>query len=123
MEYLAWCDEIKLKILSKCQINAVGCSIWLGGPHDVHKYPYGTMSVTFPGDHKSKSMRVHRLMYMVHNNKFNLQSDLHVSHICHHRRCVNPEHLVLEAAQTNAERNFCKNNGICLATHVPHCIL
>lgn len=118
-----WCEEIKQKILNKCEIKQNGCTVWLGGPHNKARYPYGSMTVTLPGENKSKQIRVHRLMYMVHHQQVNLPSSLHVSHLCHNHRCVTPCHLVLEAQEINAERNTCKNNNVCLGTHTPKCII
>jgi len=45
--------------------------------------------------------------------------DVHLSHICHHAPCVNPEHLLLEPATVNLKRNNCRRECICGA--LPKC--
>ena len=37
-----------------------------------------------------------------------------VSHLCHSKSCITPEHLVLETSEQNRERDECNNRGYCV---------
>ena len=46
-----------------------------------------------------------------------------VSHLCHRKSCINPNHLVYEPQWTNLKRNYCGNSGSCDCGMNPKCIL
>ena len=50
--------------------------------------------------------------------------NLEASHLCHKKRCYNPDHLILEEHYKNKERDPCVTQGEC-AGHgdSPNCIL
>lgn len=50
--------------------------------------------------------------------------DYHVSHLCHHWWCCNPEHLIYEPAFVNIARKECRlNRGKCSCKAVTHPML
>jgi ribosomal protein S16 len=63
-------------------------------------------------------LRVHRLQMYIHNGCRAIDTVQHVSHLCHNKLCVRIEHLSLETAQINNNRQICKNNGECTG-HYP----
>lgn len=76
----------------------------LGG----EKRPYSVLSVKFPWEGKKKVISAHRFSYMIHNNLFEMSKDVHVSHLCHNSRCVNPDHLSYEPENVNKDRQVCR---------------
>jgi hypothetical protein len=55
---------------------------------------------------------------------------LHVSHLCHNKKCIFEEHLVVEEARINYDRNYCIGTVICkeckvffnCCKHIPKCL-
>ena len=47
----------------------------------------------------------HQLSYLVHNGWYD-RSFLQISHTCHNKLCINPEHLVTETLKENVMRNI-----------------
>lgn len=62
---------------------------------------YSTLTVRFPWETCKKTLYSHRFSYMIFNRVFDLSKDIHVSHICHQRRCINPAHLSYEPRPTS----------------------
>jgi hypothetical protein len=56
-----------------------------------------------------KTLYIHRYSYMIFNRVFDLSNDMHVSHICHQRRCINPAHLSYEPNNVNQDRHVCRS--------------
>jgi hypothetical protein len=75
-----------------------------------------------------KSLDSH-ILAMIIKRKANLEGPwpdgYTVSHLCHERRCVNPDHLELETMHINNERNKCVFRGSCEDRHIgfPPCLL
>ena len=46
-----------------------------------------------------------------------------ISHLCYHKRCVKPQHLVLETHAMNMDRLHCKNQEFCSRGHQTHCLI
>lgn len=69
---------------------------------------YSTMTVRFPNEDSKKTVYSHRLSYMLYNNIFDVSSTVHISHRCHNKRCVNPEHLSGEPEHVNQDRQICR---------------
>ena len=47
---------------------------------------------------------------------------LETSHLCGTRNCVNSDHIVFEARDTNQKRIKCHEKKICTKAHEPNCI-
>jgi hypothetical protein len=60
-----------------------------------------------------KDMTAHRAMYMFKSNLYELDPHMHVSHICHVKKCVSFFHLSYEPACINNARIQCLNNKVC----------
>lgn len=45
-----------------------------------------------------------------------------VSHLCHRKTCVNPNHIVYEPQWKNLKRNYCGENGSCDCGMTPACL-
>jgi hypothetical protein len=105
-----------------CDISNPGedCILWKGG---LNSDGYGRICILWV-DGLKKDCRAHRLSYMVFHQTLELgqESQMEVSHLCHVKRCVNPNHLVLEPHYSNMSRQACKISKFCLKTHTPHCI-
>ena len=69
---------------------------------------YSTLTVRFPWETCKKTLYSHRFSYMIFNRVFDLSKDIHVSHICHQRRCINPAHLSYEPNHVNQDRQVCR---------------
>ena len=99
-----------------------GCIFWGKG---LTKDGYGRVRNPFQ---KKGEIHAHRLMYMVSTEcdslpeKDPLGRILHVSHLCHQKRCINIDHLVLEPHCVNNERTTCATQGACNKRHMPPCI-
>lgn len=111
---------------SLLSVNSLHCVEWLGC---ADKYGYGTKRVTWP-DKTVSLERVHRLSYMLYKSLLrhevphhNGNAVLEVSHLCHNKLCIKPEHLVLESHETNCERKACFMLGTCCRVHFPECKL
>ena len=83
------------------------CNIWTGQ----QRGGYGILEIRFRGN-KIK-LGVHRVKYFFHNNCEPMTKEQHVSHLCHNKLCVKIEHLSLEPASINNNRQICKNEGEC----------
>ena len=89
---------------------------------------YGKIAVRGPNNRR-KYFRVHRLVYMIFHELSVIPAcndvgiSVEISHICHHKLCVKPQHLVLETHDVNMGRLHCKNQGFCSRGHQPHCLL
>ena len=100
------------------------CKIWIGCRDSEG---YGKKRVTWPNGRKTLT-RVHRLAYMAHHNSLKLPTvnnfgeTLEVSHLCHNKLCVNPDHLILETPNNNMLRIHCRRAGVCTMAHVLPCI-
>lgn len=123
-----WSDKMSSIIQQKCALSESchGCVKWEGAVFQPGGY--GKIAVQMK-DKRRKYYRVHRLVYMIQNNMaaIPVQDDcghrLEISHICHQKLCVKPEHLVLETHEVNMERLHCKVQRLCTKSHQPHCLL
>ena len=74
---------------------------------------YGKIAVRGPNNRR-KYFRVHRLVYMIFHELSVIPTcndegiSVEISHICHHKLCVKPQHLVLETHDVNMGRLHCK---------------
>ena len=95
------------------------CLIW---QKSVHSGGYPQIKVTVRG-WGGRPVLTHRLLYVLKTKQYDLGID-HVSHVCHHCLCVNFDHLSLEPAPVNMQRQFCKMTKVCSGHgDYSHCIL
>ena len=86
------------------------CQLWDGAEED--KCGYGLVRITHAG--KRLKLRVHRLAFYLSQAAVTyLEPSVHVSHLCHNKRCILPEHLSYEPASVNIARNSCRRDGEC----------
>lgn len=123
-----WRDKISRVIKQKCALpdSNLGCIKWEGALFQPAGYGKVAIQLT---NKRRKYFRVHRLVFLIHHKlqAIPTQNDqgirVEVSHICHQRLCVKPEHLTLEAHEVNMERLHCKKQGFCTKNHQPYCLL
>jgi len=96
-------------ILNTKSVVSFRCTLWTG---EVDTHGYGVLCRSFD-DKKVKLPRVHRLAYYLAHLPTSLNSKLHVSHLCHNKLCITPNHLSYEPQKINNQRNSCKLNGEC----------
>lgn len=94
------------------------CVLWTGR---VNKYGYSVHRIMH--NHKRVSLPVHRITYFLLDPSRPLDPNLHVSHLCHVKRCVNSEHLSLEPCKINNHRRKCKSEGECTGHHGFKCCI
>ena len=96
---------MNLKIRPADPIN--GCREWTGTA-DREGYP--RMYVRHDG--RQTAFSVHRALWIFHNGR-DIPEGMEVHHGCHHRRCLNPEHLELatRAEQVVETYKTLKPNG------------
>jgi len=58
-------------------------------------------------------------IYLVNDNKYPSIENCSMSHLCHNKRCVNPNHLCWESKRKNSSRDFCEVNS---CQHEPKCL-
>jgi hypothetical protein len=97
------CGLIHWKLWEKMAVaRDTGCWEWRG----FIRNGYGTSRI-----HGSKN--VHRWAYIFWHGRD--PDGLDVSHLCHNRRCCNPDHLVAETRRDNMQRS-----GPATRTHCPY---
>ena len=84
------------------------CRLWTGR---VDRYGYGVFTIRFRG--RNYHLSAHKIMYFILSGYTIINRNLHVSHVCHNKLCVNFFHLSLESSQINHSRNKCKRNKHC----------
>lgn len=55
-------------------------------------------------------------------NSHGWPSSMQVSHLCHRKKCINPNHIVYEPQWMNLKRNYCGINGKCDCGLSPKCL-
>ena len=83
------------------------CILWTGF---TNFNGYGTYRTLYKG--RRINLKVHRLAYFLATSAM-LDKEMHVSHRCHNKTCINIEHLSYETQGTNNSRQICKNDGNC----------
>lgn len=98
--------RIACRLEEKSVTDTRQCKIWQG---EKDRNGYGILRLTVAG--KGISFTVHRLAYFVgFKSKLHLQPEVHVSHCCHNKVCINVEHLSYEGSGVNNARNICRLN-------------
>ena len=60
-------------------------------------------------------IRAHCVVYFLHTGRVALRKNHEdISHLCHRKDCVKPEHLVLELHQVNYARTTCVRRRMCM---------
>lgn len=136
-------EEVRAK-MAKCTsepVNVRGCRFWTGAKTTEG---YGRLNIHWTVNDNIhlpkiiKQERAHRIAYMLKINIF-IRSDLpvrivlpdgrqhhlEVSHLCHNKLCILPEHLTHEAQRINQARRHCVCQGVCTKCHdgQPNCLL
>ena len=75
-----------------------GCWTWRGA---VNSKGYGTTTKVKTGPGRAPRAYAHRMAWEVFNGP--IPDGLYVDHVCHNRRCINPEHLRLATPAQNLE--------------------
>lgn len=114
-------EKEKQKFMLKTTCSANGeCILWTGC---CRKSGYGVARFK---DREGlwKAVTAHRLIVMIVLKNYNLESHLDASHLCHNSKCVNIDHITLEAHFENNYRKACASRGKCFGhgTH-PMCKL
>lgn len=132
MEHIT--DQFIAKYSSKLSKNVKKsdnreCIFWSG----TRKAGYGVINCKVPGIcSRYKLFYVHRLAYAFNKvAKIDLDSfllknplDHQLSHLCHNRTCILPDHLTVETIPINNERKICCSKGLCLGHEgQPECLL
>ena len=83
---------------------------------------YASLRIMFRG--RRIRLRVHRLIFYLLNDLNPLDPQIHVSHLCNSKTCINIDHLSYEPAVVNIKRNGCFSNNRCFG-HVgfANCII
>ena len=96
------------------------CHIWNGSKQN--GYPCVSQ-----GHGKSK-IKMHIISAWTRYKTFPIENQV-VSHLCHRKLCINPNHLVIESIASNNARKGClaafhdnQNNVWCLCPHNPICL-
>ena len=106
MNFETYLQQLQEKLAMKSEIcGPKGCVEWRGG----RSGPYGVMKLKFFRFPTSKVMRVHRVQYMITSKNFDLNPQMHVSHLCHNSLCINENHLSYETREINMQREQCKH--------------
>ena len=92
--------KLRQRIAEKVTRSDNGCLLWHGR---LDKDGYGRISVQVGA--KCKDATVHRVAYFLYNGV--LDNDLQVSHLCHRKNCIEKDHLSLETAAVNNQRENC----------------
>ena len=96
--------EIRLGSLS----SANGSCTEFKGSTD--RYGYGRMKVNWQNGADPVMVGTHRLCFMIRNKIVpSNMPEGDVSHICHNKLCIKYDHLVLEPAHINKEREHCRH--------------
>jgi len=103
----------------------LGCWLWVGG---FRSSGYGRFWVKWPDMAYRKEELAHRMAYMLEHSLLPadfvaMSAGLEISHLCHNKKCVRPEHIVLESHDINMSRVHCKNQMVCSRNHWPICLL
>ena len=125
-------SALKNKILSNSgDIDNKGHILWALKPNKTTGYPelklpsilanrFGIFSAKNPG---------HMLFIMERNLILNCVNH-DMSHLCHNKLCINPQHLNYEPRWVNHARKTCVRNNVCGGhrveqhdLHFPNCIL
>lgn len=85
------------------------CMIW---QRALKPSGYGIIRYSSPVTNRWHTVNAHRLSYIVFKENF-IEDHLHVSHLCHNKKCILVTHLSAEPPSVNADRCRCLNRHVC----------
>jgi hypothetical protein len=91
IELFIWIKE------NRCKITENDCWLWQGSCTD---RGYGNVK------YKNRTWRIHRLMWILHGNKFD--DEMELDHTCKNITCCNPNHLEQIVHSENVQRGNLK---------------
>lgn len=97
------------RALAKLEIG--DCWEWTGG---TYSGGYGQFAITRNG--KRTTTPSHRFIYESLTQE-ELPDDVQLDHLCHNRRCANPDHLEPVTAAINTQRGFGLAKQLSMRTH------
>lgn len=102
-------DRLQSRISAQVQKNAnvKHCWKWIGATNKGDGYGHVILSIK--GDRMT--VNAHRAAYIAFRRVFILPFD--ISHLCHDKLCMNPDHLSHEPWPVNQGRKRCKTIGEC----------
>lgn len=127
-------QEDALRIVNTLRIRSVtvpesGCILFQGSRN---RDGYGLVKVSptgLSGKSTQKSVLTHRLAYRAAHDP-PVEANMHISHLCHQRACINPQHLLAERRESNIARIGCPGSITCpcgtvayVCPHQPQCFL
>jgi hypothetical protein len=88
---------LKERFLSKVSIEPSGCWRWLS---HIETSGYGRFSI------KHRPTLAHRVAYELFREPIPSAKEITLDHLCHHRWCVNPDHLEMVDLRINQDRGL-----------------
>lgn len=125
-EELSLWQKIEKSLKKHSEKGGGDCILWKGS---LDSDGYGKMRIKWGPQEKSRVEKAHRLSYMLKHTLTRLPHTsntgelMDVSHRCHHKACINSDHLVWENRLSNKARDTCYKAGSCTLKHDPPCIL
>jgi hypothetical protein len=117
-------------IIKRCTENGGDCLMWPVSStrgKTTTSDGYGRVKLTYPGFPRSTvETTVHRAIFILMERRPDLIKNKpagDISHLCHRKRCVRREHLVLESHTANMLRNECQVLEKCQCGQSPLCIV
>ena len=97
----------------------------------------GYVKCKVKGSDRKEYYAHHLILLLIPDKRKDLKkvynSNYQVSYLCHNKRCINPDHLMIETITMNQKRNACNgqksmhcnhcNHKVSRCTHHPPCIL
>jgi hypothetical protein len=83
---------------------------------------YSGASKGRPKGHKISALFFKGSMPTFPNNPHGWPTTTQVSHLCHRKQCINPNHMVYEPQWKNLKRNYCGDTGKCDCGVEPKCL-
>ncbi len=97
-----------------------GCHVWTGSTQN--GYP------SISRGHAKSKIKVHMLALYLRKGVLPDPKTV-VSHLCHNKKCCNPDHLIIESISSNNDRKACMHSLVdtagvkwTLCRHTPKCL-
>lgn len=108
-------EEQKAQFISKIErkVDRTNfCHFWLGS---LNESGYGVFRPVI--NSKQHKVLVHRFYFFIQGH--HIDKNLHVSHLCHCKICINTQHLSIEPQSVNNSWKTCKSLRRCMG-HEPY---